>query len=356
MPVNPCPQSNHTIPSARPRNPRDILNRPAGQHIVMYAVILLALLLATACNTPQPDATLFEDTPVPVEAAGQDTQTTRVALVMKTLTNPFFIEMERGARRAESELGIELIVRTGAQETSIEQQIAIVEGLIDDAVDAIVIAPGSSTELIPVLKRAQDAGIVIVNIDNELDATLSAEYGLVNVPFISVDNEAGAYLSARCIADALAEPAEVMVLTGIMEAKNAQDRLAGATRALAESPNLTIVATETANWKIDEGYDVTRRLFEEHPAIKAIFASNDMMALGAIKYLEEAARLDVLVSGYDALAEAVTAVQEGRMLCTINQRADEQGYLGIASAVQLLNGEAVPQRLLIEVELMRASE
>ncbi|MCB0021873.1 MAG: substrate-binding domain-containing protein, partial [Caldilinea sp.] len=89
---------------------------------------------------------------------------------MKTLTNPFFIEMEKGARRAEQELGIELIVKTGAQETSIEQQIAIVDDFIARGVDAIVIAPGSSTELIPVLKKAQDAGIVVINIDNRLDA------------------------------------------------------------------------------------------------------------------------------------------------------------------------------------------
>jgi len=73
---------------------------------------------------------------------------------MKTLTNPFFIEMEKGARRAEQALNIELVVKTAAQETSIEQQIQIVEDLIAAKVDAIVIAPGDSELLVPVLKKA----------------------------------------------------------------------------------------------------------------------------------------------------------------------------------------------------------
>ena len=93
----------------------------------------------------------------------------RVALVMKTLTNLFFVEMEKGARRAEKELGVDLQVKTAAQETSIEQQIQIVEDMIAAKVDAIVIAPGDSQLLVPVLKKAADAGIKIVNLDNRLD-------------------------------------------------------------------------------------------------------------------------------------------------------------------------------------------
>ena len=78
---------------------------------------------------------------------------------MKTLTNPFFIEMEKGARRAEQTLGVDLLVKTAAQETSIEQQIQIVDDLIAEKVNAIVIAPGDSQRLIPVLKKAADGGI-----------------------------------------------------------------------------------------------------------------------------------------------------------------------------------------------------
>ncbi|HAJ34761.1 MAG TPA: sugar ABC transporter substrate-binding protein [Chloroflexi bacterium] len=309
-------------------------------------------LLAGCGGAENKNTTIFEAAPPSAAAPVTTPARYRIGLIMKTLTNPFFIEMEKGARRAQEELGVELVVKTGAQETSIEQQIAIVEEMITAGMDAIVIAPGSSTELIPVLKKAQDAGIVVINIDNRLDAALSAKMGLANVPFISVDNEQGAYLSAKCIVDRLKGPADVAILEGIREAKNAQDRKAGAERAFAEAPQLTVVASETAHWKIDEGYTVTKRILEQHPTVKAIFAANDMMGLGAIKYLDESGRQDVLVAAYDALAEALAMVETGKMLCTIDQQAAEQGYLGIQYAVRALKGETLPAETMVDVKLI----
>jgi ribose transport system substrate-binding protein len=274
---------------------------------------------------------------------------TTVALVMKTLTNPFFVEMEKGARRAEAELGIRLIVKTAAQETSIEQQIAIIEDLIQAQVSAIVIAPGDSTELIPVLKRAQDAGITLINIDNRLNPKRSAELGLVDVPFISVNNEQGAYLSAKFISDKIQTPTQVVILEGIRTAQNAIDRKKGALRAFKENPNITVVATETAHWKIDEAYEVTRKLFAAHPEISAIFCANDMMALGTLKYLRDTNRPNVLVAGFDALEEARQAIRTQALAVTIDQQAAEQGYLGVHYAVKALAGQDVPTETMVEV-------
>ena len=195
-----------------------------------------------------------------------------IALVMKTFTNPFFIEMEKGASKAKNELGINLIVRTGAKETSIEQQISIVEDLISSKVDAIVIAPGSSTDLIPVLKKAHDANIQIVNIDNRLDPTFLKKMNLTDIPFISVNNEGGAYESAKFISDKITKPTKVAILEGIRGADNAEQRKNGALRAFKENPNIQVVASETANWEIDEAYNVTKAIFVKNPDIGAIFS------------------------------------------------------------------------------------
>jgi ribose transport system substrate-binding protein len=275
-----------------------------------------------------------------------------VALVMKTLTNPFFVEMEKGGRQAEQDLGVKLIVKTGAQETSIEQQIAIVRDLIGKGVDAIVIAPADSAELVPVLAEAQKAGIAIINIDNRLDPKSVAAQGMQEVPFISVDNEAGAYESARYISNRLGAPAEVVILEGIRTARNADDRKHGAERAFGENPNVTIVAEESADWKIDEAHDVVAALFAEHPHIRAVFAANDMMALGAIRYLEEAGRNDVLVAGFDALDEAKAAIRAGKLAATVDQQAAQQGHLGVEYAVKALHGQELPAVTLIDTRLV----
>jgi len=268
---------------------------------------------------------------------------------MKTLTNPFFVEMEKGARQAEVEFGVELVVKTAAQETSIEQQIEIVDELIREKIDAIVIAPGDSLELIPVLKKAQDAGIVVINIDNRLDPEFSEKMGLVDVPFISVDNERAAYLSAKYISDQITSPTDVAILEGIRSALNAEARKNGALRAFSENPNITVVAMETAHWKIDESYEVTKEIFENYPDIGALFCANDMMALGMINYLKETNQSDVLVAAYDALDEAKEALRDGTLQVTIDQQAAYQGYLGVDYAVRTLSGASFPAETLVDV-------
>jgi ribose transport system substrate-binding protein len=296
-------------------------------------------------------------TPVQAPAEGKPAQapeTRRVALVMKTLTNPFFIEMEKGARRAQKELGTELLVKTASQETSIEQQVQIVEELIQMKVDAIVIAPGDSLRLVPVLKSAQAAGIKIINIDNRLDAEALKQHGMSQVPFISVDNEKAAYASARFIAQQVQKPTQAAILEGIRSADNARQRKNGAEQAFKENPLVSIVAMESANWKIDEGYEVTRKLFVAHPDIGLLFCANDMMALGALKYLQESGKQGVKVASYDALEEAKQAIKAGKMAVTVDQQAAEQGYQGVLAAMRALRGEQLPDVLLVDTRLVTA--
>jgi ribose transport system substrate-binding protein len=314
--------------------------------------VLLTALALVACGESSKPAS-FKVAPEAVAASAIPTdKVLKIALVMKTLTNPFFIEMEKGARRAEAELKVELQVRTAAQETSIEQQIQIVNELIAAKVDAIVIAPGDSISLIPVLQKASAAGIKLVNIDNRLNPQAVQEAGLAPLPFVSVDNEKAAYASAHFIAEGASPGTQAAILGGISSADNAQQRMAGARRAFSENKAITLVASESANWKIDEGYAVTKKIFQSNPQVKLLFAANDMMALGALKYLHDSGRRAVKVAGYDALEEAVAAVKAGKLAVTVNQQAGEQGFQGVALAARLLRGESVPDISLIDTRLV----
>lgn len=320
---------------------------------LLLAALLVALPAALGCGRSRGDGirTVAAE-PGAGTAPASAGPGPRVALIMKTLTNPFFVEMESGARKAQAEAKVDLQVKTATQETSIEQQIDLVEREIKAQAKAIVIAPGDSLRLVPVLKKAQDAGIVIVNVDNQLRPDLMAASGMRPVPFISVDNEQGAYLAAKYVADQVQAPTEAAIIEGIRSAVNARQRKAGAERAFAENPRIRLVAAETAHWKIDEGYEVTRRLFKAHPRIGVLFCANDMMAIGAIKHLQETGRARVLVAGFDALAEARTAIRAGQLAATVNQQADRQGYLGVMTAVKLLRGETVPMDLKVGVRLV----
>ena len=306
----------------------------------------------TACGQSDVPSVVSTAASAPKVAAPSSKK--QIGLVMKTLTNPFFVEMERGARRAEKDLGVILKVKTAAQETSIEQQIQLVEDLIADKVDAIVIAPGDSQRLVVALKKATNAGIAVVNIDNRLDEEAVRQAGMKPVPFVSVDNEAGAYKVGQFLVEGVNQPTEAAILEGIRSADNAKQRAQGAKRAFAKNRQVKVVASETANWKIDEAYAATREMLKKHPNIGLVFAANDMMAIGAIKYLQESGKKQVRVAGYDALDEALAEIRSGHLLATIDQQAGEQGYQGIALANRLAQGGTVPEVTLIDTRLITA--
>ena len=322
---------------------------------LLSTAALCALLAACGDSNRPPVAAITNPAPAAgAEPAPTQAPAPRVALIMKTLTNPFFVDMEHGARQAEKEIAVDLRVKTATQETSIEQQIGLVEQEIQAHAKAIVIAPGDSTRLVPVLKKAQDAGIHIVNVDNRLSAEAMAAAGMRPVPFISVNNEAGAYQSAKFIADQVRQPTEAAIIEGIRSANNAQQRQRGAERAFQENPLLRIVASETAHWKIDEGYEVAQRIFTAHPAVGVVFCANDMMAIGAMKYLQETGKTKVLVASFDALEEAKAAIKLGQLAATVDQQAAQQGYQGVMAALQLLQGQSPPLELQVQTQLVTA--
>ncbi len=313
---------------------------------LLKPLALLVPLVLIACG----DKAQPVQTPVPIESSAKKV---RIALVMKTLTNPFFIEMEKGARKAASELNLELIVKTAAQETSFEQQVAIVDDLIQNKlVDALVLAPADAYHLIPSVRKARQAGVAVVNIDARLDPKQMDAAGLTGVPFISVDNEQGAFLSAQTLIAGTTKPAQAAIVEGIRSADNAQARKSGALRAFGSNPAVKLVASESANWKIDEAYEVTKSMYAKHPNIGLIFAANDMMALGVLKYLADSGRKSVKVAGFDALDEAREAISKGALVASIDQQAAEQGYQGVLYAMRLFKGEQLPAQTLLNVKLV----
>src|SRR6266853_246525 len=152
--------------------------------------LLVLMLLDSACN---PSA----DKP----QGGKP----KVALVMKSLANEFFSTMADGARKHQAAHAddYELIVNGIKNETDLAEQVNLVEQMIARRVNAIVIAPADSKALVTVLKRARDAGILVVNIDNQLDAQVLQQARL-NVPFVGPDNRVGARKVGEVLATRLA--------------------------------------------------------------------------------------------------------------------------------------------------------
>ena len=279
----------------------------------------------------------------------------RVALVMKSLANEFFVTMADGARAHQASHPAEysLVVNGIRNESDLAQQVALVEQMMAQGADAIVIAPADSRALIPVLAKAQRQGLVVVNIDNQLDRATLKQAG-IEVPFVGPDNRAGARVVGAALAARLTRGDKVAILEGIPTAFNAQERRRGFEDAMRDA-GLTVVSVQSAHWEQDEANTVTAALLREHPDLKAILASNDNMALGAAAAVRQAGRAAaVRVVGFDNIAAVRQLLADGRILATADQHADRLAVFGIDYALKILRGEAIPRDLQTPVDLITA--
>ncbi|MFB3788335.1 MAG: substrate-binding domain-containing protein [bacterium] len=269
----------------------------------------------------------------------------KIALVMKALSNPFFHTMQTGAEEEAQKLGVTLLVQGTNKETDVTQQINIVQNFITQRVDALVIAPASSSGLIPILFQAQQQGIYVVNIDNPLDEPVQKQIGL-KCPFVGSDNALGASLAAHDLVAAMGGVGEVAILEGIPGVINAELRKQGARRILEAEPRIQIVASQTAEWETEKAYRAFTNMLTAHPNLRGLFAANDNMALGALQAINAAGRSgQIAITSYDNLQAVQEAILEGKIVSTIEQHPERMGAYGVRAAKDHLDGKDVPDKI-----------
>ena len=298
-----------------------------------FAGRLLAIAVLAAASAALPLSSAFAD-----EAAAKP----KVGLVMKSLANEFFVTMEEGAKgyhKAHS-ADFDMISNGIKNETDTAAQIDIVRQMILSKVNAIVIAPADSKALVTVLKKASDAGIKVVNIDNRLDPGVLKSKNL-DIPFVGPDNRKGAKLVGDYLAKQMSAGDKVGIIEGVPPTTTAQQRTAGFKDAM-DAAGMKIVSTQSGNWEIDQGQKVASAMLSEYPDLKALLAGNDNMALGAVSAVRAAGKAGkVLVVGYDNIEAIKPMLQDGRVLATADQAAAQQAVFGIQNALKLVKGEKV---------------
>lgn len=278
----------------------------------------------------------------------------RIALIMKSLANEFFSTMADGATnyQAEHPEEFDLVVNGIKDERDISRQVSLVEEMIASNVDAIVIAPADSKALVPVLRRAKKAGVVVINIDNRLDTeVLAAEE--VTIPFVGPDNKSGAKKVGDYLAGQLAAGDAVCILEGVRTSFNGQQRFAGFQEAM-EGAQIKVVDHQSAEWEMSKANTIASSMLSEHPEIKAILAANDSMALGAVAAVKGSGRTnDVMVVGFDNISAVQQAIKEGKIVATADQHGDKLAVYGIQNALKLIeNADAAVEDVETPVDLI----
>lgn len=266
----------------------------------------------------------------------------KVALVMKALSNPFFIKMREGAVEYAEKNTIPLEVFGIERETEVERQIGIVEYLISREYSAIVIAPADSKKLIPVCKKAIDKDIVVINIDNPFHKDTLKEHG-VSIPFVGSDNRTGAAMVGSYLKRKLGGTGKAIIIEGIRGVENAELRKQGFIESITVDSQIEVIASGTANWHTDEAFSLMTELLRKHTKVDAILCANDNMALGVTQALDMVGLAgQVWVGAYDNIEEARVEMRNKRMHATIEQHPELMGAFGVELAAHALAGEDLP--------------
>lgn len=272
-----------------------------------------------------------------------------VAFVPKAMDSEFWLTMRAGAEKAiEGRNDVVLSVLAPDREINVDQQVSILEDQIQRGAKALVVAPAGSAQVLPVLQNAIGRSIPVVLVDSDAPLPGKASYA-------GTDNRAGGTLAAKHVIEKVGS-GKIAIITGVPGNQSQDDRAAGFLETIATVPGLQVVSRQPANSERSLGLTVMENILTAHPDIKAIFATNDQMALGAVEAIKaRSPKAGIAVVGFDATAEAVQAIIDGQMSASVAQRPFEMGRRSVEAALALIDGRTVEPRIDTGTELVTAA-
>jgi ABC-type sugar transport system substrate-binding protein len=268
--------------------------------------------------------------------AGAQT-TFKLAFSVPGLNFPFFVHMMDLAKKhvAEKYPNVQFIELDGQENgaPSSTKQSNDIDAIIAQKVNALVISPNDVAALAPAVQSAVDAGMIVVTVDrNVTDVKTLAHVG--------ADNVEGGREQGRYLVEILPDGGDVIELQGQPGAAPAIDRHKGLDEIISAQDKVKIVISQTAEFARAKAVTVLEAALQTDEAknLAAVVCANDDMAFGAGDALSDAGKT-VPVLGFDALPEALQAIQAGTMAATIEQFPGKQSTTAIDIAMaKLMNG------------------
>jgi ABC-type sugar transport system substrate-binding protein len=300
-----------------------------GVYLASSLLLILAMVLSACAPGGAPAAS---EPAAPAADAGEVYQ---IAFSVPAMSFPFFVHMEKQVRDEAAKLGnVEIITLDGQDDTT--KQVADLEGVIAQGYDGLIVSPRTNEGVAPVIQQVIDAGIPVVTIDRRADGV----NGLL--AHVGADNVIGGEAQGEAILSLFPDGAKIIELLGTPGASPAIDRSAGLHNIIDPAGNIEVVCGQTANFSRDDGLTVTENCLTANPDVQAIVAANDDMALGAIEAVK-AAGLALPILGFDALPEAIQAVNEGTLYGSVEQFPGGQSRTALNTIMGFITGGAKPE-------------
>jgi len=300
----------------------------SGSKIVMLVTACLGL---AACDSKPPAG----KSAVGTTGGPAKTEKVRVAVIPKGTTHVFWKGVERGAKKAGEELGVEIIWKGPPKEDDRAQQVGLVDQFIGDKVSAIVLAPLDSKLLVGPVKRATESGIPVSIIDSGLEAAPGKDF----VGYYGTDNNAAGGLGGTHLST-LVGTGKVVVMRYTAGSASTTAREDGAITSL-KAAGVTItsdnqfgeVTPESAKSKALQMIDTIREA-------KGVFTPNESTTYGMLLALRQAGLAGkITLVGFDASKPLVDALRSGEIAALVVQNPEMMGRRGVEQAVKKLRGE-----------------
>ena len=301
----------------------------AKKLFILFAALSFVSLLAGGCSKePRPEAKK------------------RIAVVVSTLNNPWFVVLKDAAKGRAEGLGYEVDVFDSQNSPATEA--GHFDTIIDGKYAAILFNPTDAEGSIASVRRAKDGGVPTFCMDREISANDVA------ISQILSDNFTGCVALGEYFVEKLNGQGTYVELLGLLGDNNTRNRSDGFHSVVDNYKELKMVAQQTADFDRTKAMEVMESLLQAHPDINAVFCGNDAMAMGAYRALATAGKDEqVMVFGFDGAKDVIDAIRAGNIVATGMQFPKTMAQMAAESADQYIRGKRdFPQKVPVAVELV----
>lgn len=267
-----------------------------------------------------------------------------VAFIPGQATDPFYISVYHGVKRAADALGIGLIYE-GAPEWDVSKQIAVLNKVIQQKPAVILISPTHTKQLIAPLKKAHEQGIKIITLDTYIDdGKYQDGHGAGDFPYthISSDNMHGGRMAAKALAEAIGKRGTVYIVKG-SPASTTEMREYGFKTEMQRYLGIEILKTLVCRENPKLAETQLKQVYAEHPDLNGVFGADLFSAIGAAAGVNSLGKTgEIKVVALDANKRIANEIREGRIDIAIAQHPTVIGYYGVMHAYGLITGEGAP--------------
>lgn len=289
------------------------------------------------------------------EAADAGGKTYKIGYVCKHQLDEFMQTLRSGAEEYAAEQNVDLTFMSAEKHSDVEKQVQLMDDMITQKFDAIILVATDPAALIPSIKKANDAGIPVVLVNDTIDDEAAQAQGAEYVTYIGTDNYQGGVVGGTFINEKYPDGAKICILSGTVGNPAGDARIDGFVEAISKNPKLEVVSNQPTDWSRDQGYSVMQNVLTANPDIDVVYCAADLIALGAAEAVTQAQKAgDIKVLGFDGSSE-ILEMAESEGSCVIGSVAQfpaEMSKEAIDACITVLEGGTVDHEINTDVKVL----